>query len=83
MSPHPTIDPFPDGLEFSVAVIESQGELIVAPVEVIPPEEGGLRILGAKTKIGNIEILKLIAHLPGNDGLLNDHAGGQHAMAAI
>jgi len=54
------VETYLDGMEFTVAVIESQGNLIVAAVEVIPPEEGGLRILGSKAKTGNTEILKLI-----------------------
>lgn len=55
------VETYLNGPEFTVAVIESHGELIVAAVEVIPPEEGGLRILGSKAKTGNTEILKLIA----------------------
>ena len=54
------VEAYLEGAEFTVAVIENAGELIVAPVEIIPPEEGGIRILGSKVKKENTEILKLI-----------------------
>ncbi|MBL4616427.1 MAG: hypothetical protein JKY46_01925 [Robiginitomaculum sp.] len=54
------VEEYLDGKEFTVAVIEDNGSLIVAPVEIIPPEEGGVRILGAKVKNDNTEVLKKI-----------------------
>ncbi len=49
-----------DGREFTVAVIENGEELIIAAIEIIPPEEGGIRILGAKVKTDNTETLHVI-----------------------
>ena len=55
------VEEYLGGPEFTVAVIENNRDIIVAPVEIIPPEEGGIRILGSKVKNNNTEILKLIA----------------------
>ena len=54
------VEEYLDGMEFTVAVIENDGELIIAPIEVIAPEEGGIRILGSTAKCNNNEILKII-----------------------
>ena len=54
------VEDYLDGKEFTVAIIEDHGNLIVAPVEIIPPEEDGVRILGAKIKEDNTEVLKII-----------------------
>jgi len=55
------VEEYLDGKEFTVAIIEGHEKLIVAAIEIIPPEEGGLRILGAKVKTRNTEILQVIA----------------------
>lgn len=49
------------GKEFTVAIIENDKNLIIAAVEIIPPEEGGIRVLGAKVKTDNTETLQVIA----------------------
>lgn len=54
------VEEYLDGKEFTVAIIEDNEKLIVAAIEIIPPEEGGLRILGAKVKTGNTEVLQVI-----------------------
>ena len=56
------VEQYLDGPEFTVAVINTLEEnLMVSAVEVIPPEStNGLRILGAKTKQEDSEILKKI-----------------------
>ncbi len=54
------VEEYLGGREFTVAVIEANGNLIVAPVEIIPPEEDGVRILGAKVKNDNTEVLEKI-----------------------
>jgi len=54
------VEEYLNGKEFTVAIIENQGNLMVAPVEIIPPEEEGLRILGGKAKTDNTEVLKKI-----------------------
>ncbi|SQD79920.1 D-alanine--D-alanine ligase family protein [Moritella yayanosii] len=56
------VEEYLDGREFTVAVIrKSDGELIVSPIEIIPPEStNGLRILGGKVKNDNSEELKRI-----------------------
>lgn len=56
------VEEYLDGREFTVAVIRKcGGELIVSPIEVIPPEsKGGLRILGGKVKRDDSEELKKI-----------------------
>lgn len=54
------VEEYLDGREFTVAVIEDGEEFIIAPIEIIPPEEGGIRILGAKVKIENTETLHSI-----------------------
>lgn len=54
------VEEYLDGKEFTVAIIEDHGNLIVAPVEIIPPEEKGVRILGEKAKTENTEVLKKI-----------------------
>jgi len=56
------VEEYLDGREFTAAVIRtSDNELIVSPIEIIPPEsKNGLRILGAKVKKENLEELKKI-----------------------
>ncbi|WP_057831393.1 D-alanine--D-alanine ligase [Colwellia sp. TT2012] len=56
------VEEYLDGREFTVAIIsKSNGEFIVAPIEIIPPEsKNGLRILGHKVKNDNSEALKKI-----------------------
>lgn len=56
------VEEYLDGREFTVAVIrKSDGELIVSPIEIIPPtSKNGLRILGEKVKGENSEELKKI-----------------------
>ncbi len=54
------VEEYLDGKEFTVAIIENNGNLIVAPVEIIPPEENGVRILGEKVKAENTEVLEKI-----------------------
>jgi D-alanine-D-alanine ligase len=54
------VEEYLDGMEFTVAVIENEGELIIAPIEVIAQEEGGIRILGSTAKNNNNEILRFI-----------------------
>ncbi len=49
-----------EGLEFTVSLIESGGRLISFPIEIIPPKEDGIRILGSKVKTENSEILTRI-----------------------
>ena len=52
-----------EGREYSVAVIKSpDGKLLVAPVEIIPPESShGMRILGAQAKRDDSEQIMRIA----------------------
>jgi len=54
------IEEYLDGKEFTVAIIEDHEKLIVAPVEIVPPEKDGVRILGEKIKADNTEVLKII-----------------------
>jgi D-alanine-D-alanine ligase len=56
------VEEYLDGREFTVAVIrKSDGELIVSPIEIIPPEsKNGLRILGEKVKSEDSEELRMI-----------------------
>jgi len=54
------VEEYLDGKEFTAAIIEDYGDLIIAPVEIIPPEEDGVRILGAKIKTDDTEVLKKI-----------------------
>jgi len=58
------VEQYLDGREFTVAVINTiDDKLSVSAVEVIPPKStNGLRILGAKTKKEDSEILKKIAN---------------------
>lgn len=53
------VEEYLDGREFTVAIIEGKdGELIVSAIEIVPPESSkGLRILGARTKSENSEVL--------------------------
>lgn len=44
-------------------LIENDGDLIVSPVEKIPPNEDGFRILGLKVNTENMEILKIFFRL--------------------
>lgn len=55
------VEEYLEGKEFTVAVIENHENLIISAVEIIPPEEDGLRILGAKVKTGNTEVLQIIS----------------------
>lgn len=55
------VEEYLEGKEFTVAILEDHEHLIIAAVEIIPPEEGGLRILGAKVKNGNTEVLQIIS----------------------
>jgi D-alanine-D-alanine ligase len=54
------VEEYLDGREFTAAIIEKHRNLMVAPVEIIPPEENGVRILGAKIKTADTEVLKTI-----------------------
>jgi len=56
------VEEYLDGREFTVSIINtSNNELIISPIEVIPPEsKNGLRILGEKVKKDDLEELKLI-----------------------
>lgn len=54
------VEEFLEGLEFTVSLVESGGQLIACPIEIIPPQEDGIRILGAKVKTENSEILSRI-----------------------
>jgi len=59
----PTIaEEYLGGREFTVAVLQTKsGELIVSPIEIIPPKSnGGRRILGSIVKKENSETLKKI-----------------------
>lgn len=53
---------FLSGREFTVAVVEDENnELIIAPIEIIPPEnKNKIRILGEKVKNENTEELKKV-----------------------
>jgi len=53
-----------EGREYSVAIIKSpDGKLLVAPVEIIPPESSnGMRILGEQTKQNDSEQIMKIAN---------------------
>lgn len=55
------VEKYLDGREFTVSLIEDHGNLIVSPIELIPPDEDGFRILGTKAKTENSEILKRIS----------------------
>ncbi len=55
------VETYLSGREFTAAVIENDDELVVAAVEVVPPEENGIRVLGAKVKTDNTEMLQCIA----------------------
>ncbi|NQY87728.1 MAG: D-alanine--D-alanine ligase [Colwellia sp.] len=63
------VEEYLDGREYTVAIIsKSNGEFIVSPIEIIPPEsKNGLRILGLKVKSDNTEELKKIE----NNEILN------------
>jgi D-alanine-D-alanine ligase len=54
------VEEYLEGLEFTVSIIESGGRLIAIPIEIIPPKEDGIRILGSKVKTENSEILSRI-----------------------
>ncbi len=54
------VEEYLDGREFTVAVIEDGEELIIAAIEIISPEEKGIRVLGAKVKAENTETLHRI-----------------------
>ncbi len=54
------VEEYLNGREFTVAVIEDGEKLIIAAIEIIPPEEDGIRILGAKVKTDNTETLHVI-----------------------
>ena len=55
------VEEYLEGKEFTVAIMEDHENLIISAIEIIPPEEGGLRILGAKVKTGNTEVLQIIS----------------------
>ncbi|MCC3859927.1 hypothetical protein [Pseudemcibacter aquimaris] len=54
------VEEYLDGLEFTVSIIASGGRLMAIPIEITPPKEGGIRILGSKVKTENSEILSRI-----------------------
>lgn len=54
------VEEYLEGLEFTVSIIESGGRLIAIPIEIIPPKEDGIRILGSKVKTENSEMLSRI-----------------------
>jgi D-alanine-D-alanine ligase len=54
------VEEYLNGREFTAAVIEDGKKLIIAAIEVISPEEDGIRILGAKVKAENTETLHAI-----------------------
>jgi D-alanine-D-alanine ligase len=59
------VEEYLSGREFTVAIIEnSNHDLIVSAIEIIPPKSrNGLRILGAKAKNDNTEVLVKITDL--------------------
>ncbi|WP_373237534.1 hypothetical protein [Cohaesibacter celericrescens] len=56
-----SVEEYLDGREFTVAIIEDGGQLIASPIEVVPPDEDGYRLLGSKVKSENTELLKRIS----------------------
>ena len=54
------VEEYLDGIEFTVSLIESGGNLSSFVIEVIPPEDHGIRVLGVKTKTENTEVLRII-----------------------
>jgi len=50
------------GRKFTVAIMEHNGYLTVVPVEIITPQEDGVRIPGSKVKNNNTEVLKKITN---------------------
>ena len=59
------VEEYLNGREFTVAIIEDVNcDLIVSAIEIVPPvSKNGLRILGAKTKNDNSEVLMKILDL--------------------
>lgn len=55
------VEEYLEGREFTVAVLEDSQKLVIAAVEIIAPEDDGIRILGAKVKAENTEILRIVS----------------------
>lgn len=55
------VEEYLSGREFTVSIIKSHQQLIIAPIEIIIPLENNLRILSCKVKGDNSEILKRIS----------------------
>ncbi|HAT87285.1 MAG TPA: D-alanine--D-alanine ligase [Rhizobiales bacterium] len=55
------VEVFLTGREFTIALIETDDQLMASPLEVIAPDEDGFKFLGAKVKSQNTEVLKRIS----------------------
>ena len=54
------VEQYLPGREFTVALIESKDALLVAAIEIIPPEKNGVRILSEKVKSQDTESLQQV-----------------------
>lgn len=54
------VEQYLSGREFTVAIIEDDGALVAAAIEIVAPEVNGIRILGEKVKKEDTELLKKV-----------------------